>query len=94
MTVISWAQDKSSDAPRKVDVEVILGIDKVSKIDFAPSAKVQVGNESILTYILIPQKREIIFRGLKPGTTSVTLRNTLGDTKVEFKVERYGQRSV
>lgn len=77
---VAWAD------PKKVDVEVIWGIDKIAKFDFVPSTKVLVGNRSIIDYILIPQKREIIFRGLKAGATSLTLRNTAGDSKIEYKV--------
>lgn len=72
--------------PKKIEIEVVLGLDKVKKLDFVPSPKIQVGNEAILSYILIPQKREIVFRGLRPGITSVTVRNTLGDSKIEYKV--------
>ena len=79
---VCWGQE----APKKVDVEVVVGIDRVTKLDFVPSSKIQVGNESILSYVLIPAKQEIVFRGLKPGTTSVTIRNQRGDAKIEFKV--------
>ena len=79
---VSWGQEK----PKKVDVEVVVGIDKVSRLNFVPSSKIQVGNEGILSYVLIPEKKEIIFRGMKPGTTSVTVRNERGDAKIEFKV--------
>ena len=77
---------QGQEKPKKVDVDVVVGIDRVNKLDFMPSSKIQVGNENILTYVLLPEKREIVFRGLKPGTTSVTVRNERGDAKVEFKV--------
>ena len=67
-------------------VEVVLGIDHVEKLDFAPSTKVQVGNDTILNHVIIPQKREITFKGLKPGQTSVMIRNTVGDIKAKFLV--------
>ena len=70
--------------PPEKNIEVVLGIDSIEKLDFAPSTKVQVGNESILTYQLIPSKREeLTFKGLKPGKTSVTVRNTVGDIKAD-----------
>ena len=77
---------RGQEKPKKVDVEVVVGIDLVRKLNFLPSSKIQVGNENILSYVLIPEKREIILRGLKPGTTSMTVRNQRGDAKIEFKV--------
>ena len=77
---------QTQEKPKKIDVEVVVGIDLVKKLNFFPSSKIQVGNESILSYVLIPKKREIILRGLKPGTTSMTIRNERGDAKVEYKV--------
>ena len=67
-------------------IEVVLGIDKLQKLDFTPSTKVQVGNENLLTHTLIPSKREIVLKGLKPGNTSMTIRNTVGDVKARYLV--------
>ena len=86
MIFFLWPDGRAQEKPKKVEVEVVVGIDQVKKLDFMPSSKIQVGNESILSYVLIPEKREIVFRGLKPGTTSVMVRNERGDAKVEFKV--------
>lgn len=80
---ILFAQD--DDVPEK-RVEVVLGIDKMQKLDFTPSTKIQIGNEDILTYTLIPSKREITFKGMKPGNTSVTIRNTVGDVKARYLI--------
>ena len=79
-------KEPSDNIPKKIDIDVIMGKDKIHTFDFDPSPKIQVGNESILSYILIPQKRELVFRGLKPGNTSVMVRNTVGDNKIEFNV--------
>jgi pilus assembly protein CpaC len=67
-------------------LEVILGIDKILKLDFSPNPQIQVGDESLVRITMIPQKREITFTGLKPGKTSVTLRNNVGDVKAKFLV--------
>lgn len=67
-------------------LEVILGIDKIEKLNFAPNAQVQIGDESLLRITMIPQKREITFTGLKPGKTSVTLRNNVGDVKAKYLI--------
>ena len=86
VTFLWLPEGRTQEGPKKIDVEVIVGIDLVRRLDFLPSSKIQVGNENILSYVLIPAKREIIFRGLKPGTTSVTVRNERGDAKIEYKV--------
>ncbi len=67
-------------------LEIVLGIDRIIQLDFAASTKIQVGNESILTYQIIPQKREITFKGIKPGKTSVIIRNTVGDIKARYLI--------
>jgi len=68
------------------EFEIVLGIDRTEKLDYAPSTQIQVGNGSIVKVTLIPQKREITFTGLKPGKTSVTIRNTVGDIKSKYLV--------
>ena len=75
----------SQEVPEK-NVEIVLGIDKILKLDFPPSTKIQVGNESILATTIIPQKREITLKAIKPGKTSVTIRNTVGDVKIVYLV--------
>ncbi len=72
--------------PEEKEIDVILGIDRIEKLDFVPSTQVQIGNESILTHQLIPQKQEITFKGQKAGKTSVTVRNTVGDIRARFLV--------
>jgi pilus assembly protein CpaC len=68
------------------DLEVAMGIDVIEKIDFDYSTKVTIGNESLLKLVLIPTKDEIIFKGLKPGRTNVTIRDTLGDVRLQYTV--------
>jgi pilus assembly protein CpaC len=75
----------AQDSPEK-EIEVELGIDKIEKLDFAYSTKVQIGNDSVLQLVLAPQKREMTFRGIKEGKTSVTIRNTVGDVKLRYIV--------
>lgn len=68
-------------------LEIILGIDKIIKLDFSPSTKIQVGNSSILNYQIIPQKREITLKGIKPGKTSLNIRNLVGDIKKRMLIK-------
>lgn len=66
------------------EIEVAVGIDEIQKIDFDYNTKVSIGNESLLQLILAPQKREITFKGIKPGRTSVTIRDNVGDVRLRY----------
>lgn len=79
-----FAQSTTKDIEKKIDL--VIGIDNLQKFDFAPSTKVQVGDASIVNYTLIPKRREIIFSAKKPGSTNVTLRDTVGDPKISFLI--------
>ena len=54
---------------------VILGIDKIVKLNFTPLPEVEIGDSKVLDYKIAPQKREIIFKGVGAGSTSVTVRD-------------------
>lgn len=81
----SWAQAEEEKVPEK-NIDIVLGIDKVEKYDFPVDRNVGIGNASFLDYVLVPSKREIILKGLKPGKTTVSLRNTVGDLKQVYIV--------
>lgn len=68
------------------DLEVAVGIDEIVKINFDFSTKVEIGNEQLLNLVLAPQKREITFKGIKPGRTSVTIRDNVGDVRLRYIV--------
>ncbi len=83
---LSWAQNTSS-AGRPVvekDLEVAIGIDVLEKIDFDFNTKVVVGNPQLLKLELYPNKREIFFKGQKPGKTSVNIRDNV-DNEVRLR---------
>ncbi len=71
---------------KEEETDLVVGIDEVEKLDFDFSTKVQIGNESILKLIISPQKGEILFRGLRPGKTSVTIRDKKGEIRKTFLV--------
>ena len=78
--------DSENNDPKAKKIDIILGIDRIEKLSYSPSANVQVGNEAIVTYQLIPSKREITLKGIKAGKTSVIVRNLVGDIKSKFFV--------
>ena len=91
---LSWAQDPNAPvAPSagtnpiaEKEIEVAIGIDVIEKVDFDFSPKVNIGNESLLRLILVPQKGEILFKGIKPGKTTVMVRDNLGDVRLKYTV--------
>lgn len=84
---LAFSQDTSTTAsvPNK-DLEVAMGIDVIEKLDFDYSPKIIIGNESILKIIKVPSKRELIFKGLKPGRTNVTVRDNVGDVRLQYTI--------
>jgi pilus assembly protein CpaC len=79
----SFAQEK----PEERKVEVIIGIDKTVKLDFAYNRQILNGGDGRLEVIQVPQKRELIFKGVKAGpTASVTVRDKAGDIKLIYLV--------
>lgn len=72
--------------PKETALNIAIGIDEIQKLDYKFNTKVGVGNESLLQLILAPNKREITFRGVKAGKTSVTVRDGVGDIRDKFIV--------
>ena len=76
----------SQEEGKKQEIEVAIGIDVLKRLDYKYSPKIQIGNQSIIKLILTPAKQEIVFRGVKQGKTSVTVRDTTGEVKDVFIV--------
>lgn len=83
LAFVASAQD--SDIPEK-EIDVILGIDRIEKLEFTPDTQIQIGNEAILRVDTIPQQQELTFKGIGAGKTSVTVRDTVGDRRIVFLV--------
>jgi len=77
---------QASNEVKEVPIDIILGIDRVIKLDFTPNSQIQIGNEALLQRTIIPQKREITLTGQKPGKTSVIIRDDVGDIKAKYLV--------
>lgn len=71
---------------KKTPLDIAIGIDEVKRFDYKFNQKIQVGNEGLIKLIVVPARQEITFRGLQPGRTSVTIRDTFGDIKDVFLV--------
>ncbi len=68
------------------ELEVAMGIDAIEKVDFDFNPKMTIGNEALLRLLLVPQKREIIVKGLKPGKTTILIRDNLGDVRLKYTI--------
>ncbi|MEX1100189.1 MAG: hypothetical protein WEB87_07175, partial [Bacteriovoracaceae bacterium] len=82
ISILAFSQEET----KETDLEVAIGIDELVKLDYKFNTKVLIGDESKLKLILSPAKREITFRGVKPGKTSVTIRDAAGDIRDKFIV--------
>lgn len=85
-----YAQDSAAPAAAgavtEKELEVAMGIDAIETLDFDFSTKISIGNEQLLRLVVIPQKRQLVFKGLKPGPTSVTIRDNAGDVRLRYIV--------
>lgn len=68
------------------NIDLAIGIDEIKKFEYKFNTKVSIGNESLIKLTLRPSRQEITFRGLKPGKTSVTIRDRKGDVRDKFIV--------
>lgn len=85
-----WSQNTAaSDTQSQIQekqLEVAIGIDHIEKLDFDYHTKIVIGNDQLLKVIMIPNKREMIFKGLKPGRTTVTVRDNVGDVRLRYTI--------
>lgn len=85
MLNLAWGQS-SATSVQEEKLEVIIGIDKLLKVNFAPDTRAQIADESIVNIQFIPQKREISIKGKKPGRSSVTIRDKAGNVRLRYLV--------
>lgn len=76
----------SQEGVKETPLEVAIGIDELVKLDYKFNTKVLIGDDSKLKLILSPSKQEITFRGIKPGKTSVTIRDGAGEIRDKYIV--------
>ncbi len=76
-----WAQEDQANLKR---VELVVFIPKVLKFDFIPNTVIKIGNEGLVEAQVAPSKKEIVLNPLKPGETSLIVRDANGDVKEQF----------
>lgn len=85
-TTAGAAATAASDNVVKKDLEIAIGISEFVQLDFDFSPKLSVARQELLNITPRPSKREIEFNGVKPGTTTVTIRDTAGDIRVIYTI--------
>lgn len=86
LLLISTSIFAQEDAVRKKNLDIAIGIDEIVRFDYKFNQKIQIGQDGLLKLIIVPARQEITFRGLAPGKTSVTIRDTFGEIKDVFLV--------
>ncbi|MFA6237394.1 MAG: pilus assembly protein N-terminal domain-containing protein [Bacteriovorax sp.] len=80
-----FAQDDAVENLKEVDV--VVGLDKIIKLDFVPNTVVKLANENLATYQIVPSKREVVLTGVKAGETTLTLRDAAGDVRARYLIK-------
>lgn len=83
----SYAQEEVADNEALKEVDVVVGLEKIIKLDFVPNTVVKLANENLATYQIVPSKREVNLTGVKPGETTLTLRDAAGDIRARYLVK-------
>lgn len=81
---ISFAQENADLNDSLKEVEVIVGLEKIITLDFVPNSIIKIANENMVSYQLVPQKKQILLTGVKPGDTTLTVRDLAGDIKARY----------
>lgn len=76
------AQEDANETLKEVDV--IVGLEKIITLDFVPNSILKIANENLVSYQLVPQKKQILLTGIKAGDTTLTVRDLAGDIKARY----------
>lgn len=81
------AQDDAAKEEALKEIDVVVGLEKIIKLDFVPNTVVKLANENLATYQIVPSKKEVLLTGVKAGETTLTLRDTAGDIRARYLVK-------
>ncbi len=79
-----FAQDEADPNEQLKEIEVIVGLEKIITLDFVPNSIIKIANENLVSYQLVPQKKQVLLTGVKAGDTSLTIRDLAGDIKARY----------
>lgn len=80
----AFSQDEGDPNESLKEVEVIVGLEKIITLDFIPNSIIKIANENLVSYQLVPQKKQILLTGIKAGDTTLTVRDLAGDIKARY----------
>lgn len=79
------AADEEAPATENLkEVDVVVGLEKIIKLDFVPNTVVKLANENLASYQIVPSKKEVTITGMKAGETTLTLRDSAGDVRARY----------
>jgi pilus assembly protein CpaC len=81
------AQDEVAKEEVLKEIDVVVGLEKIIKLDFVPNTVVKLANENLATYQIVPSKKEILLTGVKAGDTTLTLRDAAGDIRARYLIK-------
>lgn len=67
-------------------IEVAVGLDKVVELNFDFNAQMSLADSSLLRVEPDIKRRKITLIGLKPGSTSLTVRDAVGEEKLRYYI--------
>lgn len=82
---LSLGAQEEAEALKEIDV--IVGLEKIIKLDFVPNTVVKLANENLATYQIVPSKKEVNLTGVKAGETTLTLRDAAGDIRARYLIK-------
>jgi pilus assembly protein CpaC len=81
------AQDEAPKEEVLKEIDLIVALEKIIKLDFVPNTIVKLANENIATYQVVPSKKEVLLTGVKAGETTLTLRDAAGDIRARYLIK-------
>lgn len=80
-----WGQSTEKELKTE-EINLVVGIDKIVQLDFAFSANMNLGDDTVLKVQPDLNKQTIALVGIKPGSTSLTIKDSTGEEKMRYVI--------
>jgi pilus assembly protein CpaC len=84
ISLASMAEEETASTETLKELDVVVGLEKIIKLDYVPNPVVKLANENLAAYQIVPSKKEVLITGLKAGETTLTLRDSAGDIRTRY----------
>lgn len=81
--MVSFAQETNSEIKQKSET-MIIGIPYIEDLNFDPHREVYIDRPDLVRVTIQPQKRRIIFSGIKPGQTHAHITDQTGNIRIKL----------